>query len=129
MLVPYKRHESASIEAILSPDVSTVEPVSADESTLCRWKQWFQEMAAHWVGSLRSIAEKLGHWPVEESVSVSSSPLQTLFLYVGSEPGWLAQIVRAVVNSQLWLSTRSAWMTKKAWHTLMLNPKTRRSSA
>ncbi|NLU51226.1 MAG: hypothetical protein GXX09_12680 [Syntrophomonadaceae bacterium] len=43
MLVPYKRHVRESIEAAVSGDEALT--VTADESTLWRWRRWFTELA------------------------------------------------------------------------------------
>lgn len=65
LLVPYKRHESKSIEAAVSGDATLT--VAADESTIIRWKQWFSDLAGHFAGALFSIAIRYGIKAAEEA--------------------------------------------------------------
>jgi hypothetical protein len=58
LLVPYKRYESKSIEAVVSGDGSLT--VAADESTISRWKRWFLTMPNYLAGALLSIAIRYG---------------------------------------------------------------------
>jgi len=107
--VPFKRYESASIEQV----VTKLEPlnVAADEATLYRLRKWFQMQLPYLLGSLRAISIRLGQIPVEEPSVPSLSVHQRVGLYVGHAPGWLARIVRPIVNSNLWVHTRSAFLT------------------
>lgn len=109
ILVPYKRYGSASIEAVLSLDTPLVAAV--DESTLYRWNKWFLGLLQYWIGCLVSIALRFGIVIEEDSERLPQSSLQELFRYVGSASGWLARVVHSVVNANLWLQTRSAWMS------------------
>lgn len=109
-IVPYKRYESACIEQVVSVP-SSPSTVAADDATIRRWKSWFQEQAAYLLGALRSIAIRFHRDPVEES-SVSPQTAHHPFgRYVGDAPGWLGRIVRPVANSNLWLHTRSAFLS------------------
>ncbi len=109
LLVPYKRHESKSIEAAVSEDVSL--SVAADESTINRWKQWFSSMATHFAGALFSIAIRYGIKAAEEVSDLPQSPLQRIWQHVGDAPSWLARVVRPVVNANYWVQTRSAFLS------------------
>ena len=53
MLVPYKRHVRESIEAVVNGEEHLT--VTADESTLRRWRNWFSVMADYFQGCLKSI--------------------------------------------------------------------------
>ncbi|WP_235549875.1 DUF6431 domain-containing protein [Paenibacillus sp. Soil766] len=54
-LVPYKRYESTCLEEVVSEEeAGTV--VAADDSTLYRWRSWYNELTAYWCGALFSIA-------------------------------------------------------------------------
>ena len=108
-LVPYKRYDRASIESVLSLD--TPLDVAADESTLYRWHRWFLGLLQYWIGCLVSIAFRFGIEIEETSGRSPRSSLHELFRYVGSASGWLARVVHSVVNKNLWLQTRSAWLT------------------
>jgi hypothetical protein len=109
LLVPYKRHESKSIEAAVSEDAPLT--VATDESTISRWKQWFSAVANHFAGALVSIAIHYGLKSVEEVSDLPRSPLQRIQLYVGDAPRWLARVVRPVVNANYWVQTRSAFLS------------------
>ncbi len=107
LLVPYKRHIRESIETVINAD--SVLSVTADESTLRRWRNWFKEMADHFQGCLASIMIRYGKESVEDKSGLPKSKLQRIWQYVGDAPGWLARVVRPIVNSNLWVHTRSAF--------------------
>ncbi len=109
-LVPYKRYESACIEEVITND-STSLSVAADEATLYRIRKWFLRQAPNLLGALKSIALRLRQNLVKESSELSLPAHQRLGLYVGKKPGWLARTVRAVVNSNLWVYTRFAFLS------------------
>jgi hypothetical protein len=96
-----------SIEAILNEDPAA--SVSADQSTLERWKRWFNDMFDYFQGCLKSIAIRSGQENVEDKSGLPKSKLQRIWQYVGNAPGWLARIVRPIVNTNLWVHTRSAF--------------------
>lgn len=111
-LVPYKRHACSSLEIACTP---LAEPhridVSAETSTIRRWKRWTETLAPYWSGCLAAIFSRLGMEPGMNRGASSSSPLQRLIQQVGHQTGWLAQAVRSLVNAGLWVQTRSACMT------------------
>jgi len=47
-------------------------------------------------------------------ISMHTEILQKIGHLVGHADGWLKRIVRPVVNANLWVHTRSAWMTAPA---------------
>lgn len=106
-LIPYKRHVRKSIEAVIIEDTNL--SVSADESTLRRWKSWFNDMSDYFQGCLKSIAIRYGRESAEDKSVLPKSKLQRIWQYVGNAPGWLARIVRPIVNTNLWVHTRSAF--------------------
>ncbi|MDI6915070.1 MAG: DUF6431 domain-containing protein [Desulfitobacteriaceae bacterium] len=109
-LVPYKRYESASIECVVSKD-SESSDVAADDATLYRMRVWFNTLLPYFLGCLNSIAIRLGQAPVGEPSVPSLSAHQTIGLHIGYTAGWLARIVRFVVNANLWVHTRSAFLS------------------
>ncbi len=111
LLVPYKRHESKSIEAVVSGESTLT--VAADESTIRRWKQWFSSQADYLAGVLFSIALRLGMTSVEDVSDLPPSPLQRIWQHVGNAHRWLARVVRPVVNANFWVQTRSAFLSGK----------------
>lgn len=109
ILVPYKRYSSESIEAVVTGEKGL--SVVADESTINRWKRWFRALADHFLGSLISITARYGKGAAEERSELPGSPLQRIWHYVGDGPGWLARVVRPVVNTNLWVQTRSTFLS------------------
>lgn len=107
MLVPYKLHVSDSIEAVVREDLTL--SVSADDCTLGRWKSWFNAMVDYFQGCLKSIAIRFCRENAEDKSGLPKSKLQRIWQYVGNAPGWLARIVRPIVNTNLWVHTRSAF--------------------
>lgn len=108
-IVPYKRYESECIEQVVS--MSEAPSVAADDSTLQRWRRWFQEQAAYLLGCLSSIAIRFHQDPVECLSISSQSAHHEIGHFVGDAPGWLARIVRPIANANLWVHTRSAFLS------------------
>jgi len=109
VLVPYKWYGAESIEQVVS-DSEPVE-VAADESTLYRWCEWFKVWAPYAVGCLTSIAMR---FPSDLPVGDMSGPPRTVLQRIGRQgslTGWLANIVRPIVNVHLWVQTRSAFLS------------------
>lgn len=107
LLVPYKRYEAESIEQGVT---ETSPSVAADESTLRRWKTWFAVWSPYAASCLAAIASRF-HLPVKESSHSSQSLLQRLGRFVGNANGWLARVVRPIANTNLWIHTRSAFLS------------------
>lgn len=108
LIIPYKRYDSNCIESVVTDDKAT--SVSADDSTLFRWKAWFKKSAHHFSGCMISIAIQTDKGSVKDSYD-SMSLLQRLWHYVGNAEGWLARVVRTIVNLNNWIHTRSAFVT------------------
>ena len=116
ILVPYKRHEAASIEQA----VQEINPaVAADESTLYRWRNWFKVWAVYASRCLSALAHRYG-FPVKESSNPTQSPLHQPGQWVGQADKWLGQIVRPMANANLWVQTRSAFLSAVVPSTFML---------
>jgi len=109
ILVPYKRYDRDSIEAVL--DEQQPLTVAADDSTINRWRVWFQSLGNHFLGCLASLSIRYSHKPVAVRSTLPKSVLQRIRQYVGATPLWLARVVRSVGNSNLWIHTRSAFMS------------------
>ena len=104
-LVPYRRHEAQVIEdAVMDRKV----PVGVEESTLRRWRQWFQCFGPYAAGCLESIAHRFQEI-VESASAHPQTALHRIGRFVGSERGWLARAVRRMANLHLWTHTRSAF--------------------
>ncbi|HVJ49863.1 DUF6431 domain-containing protein [Desulfitobacterium sp.] len=109
-LVPYKRYESECVEQGITDSSKSVD-IAVDDSTLYRWKTWFHTLQPYLLGCLKSIAIRLRQDPVEEPSVSPRSAHQRIGQYVGEAPGWLARIVRPIANMNLWLHTRSAFLS------------------
>lgn len=108
-IIPYKRHLSSTIETVITGDEE--QTVIADESTRRRWKEWFMSLVTYFAGCLNSIAIRYNQEPVKEPSDLSESAPQRIFNYVGDAPGWLARMTKPIVNTNLWLHTRLAFMS------------------
>ncbi|WP_243131344.1 DUF6431 domain-containing protein [Desulfitobacterium sp. LBE] len=109
-LVPYKRYDSASIECVIS-EASEPSDVAADDATLYRTRVWFNTLLPYLLNCLNAIALQLGEESVEEPSVPTRSTHQRIGLYVGYTSGWLARIVRTIVNANLWPHTRFAFLS------------------
>lgn len=112
LLVPYKRYEASCIEQVVSKPTGAG-AIALDDSTIYRWKAWFLSRISYWIGCLVSIAIRF-KLPVEGMSLPSQTVHQKIGRMVGHADGWLGRIVRPVVNANLWVHTRSAWMTATA---------------
>jgi hypothetical protein len=113
-LVPYKRYESTCVEDVVSEEAGGA-VVAADDSTLYRWRSWYNELATYWCGALSSITVRFQPKPLEVSSTPSLSTHQRIGQIVGDAPGWLARVVRPIANVNLWLHTRSAFLSTDAF--------------
>jgi len=92
-------------------ETEEIPAVAADDTTLRRWKTWFHRLSPYWLGALAAIALRFHLNPVEQLSSAFQSAHHRLGHLVGDAPGWLARVVRPVVNSHLWVHTRSAFLS------------------
>jgi hypothetical protein len=111
ILVPYKRHCCESIEKVVEGGEQLSVP--ADESTINKWRRWFKDQGSRFLGCLISIATRFHGYTVEDLSHLPRSVLYGIFQFTGSQPMWLAKAVRSVANSNNWLHTRSAFMSKR----------------
>ncbi|MDI6688438.1 MAG: hypothetical protein HPY74_17375 [Firmicutes bacterium] len=103
-IVPYKRYSSKSIEAILD---STEDTVSCEESTIYRIRKWFGDFSGYLAGCLDAIAAR---WS-PKVITGQLSFMRRIKAHVGCEARWLARAVRPLVNLNLWVHTRSAFLS------------------
>ena len=108
ILVPYKRYDSESIEAVVTG--SSALSVAADESTLARWRSWFQSHSTYFLGCLDSIAIRFLHGATRSDSGLPRSVLQKIWQHTNNVTGWLARVVRPIANVNLWLHTRFAFL-------------------
>lgn len=103
-IVPYKRYSSKSIETILDGAEDTV---SCEESTIHRIRKWFINFSGYLAGCLDAIAARWG----SKVITDQQSSISRIKAYVGYEAGWLNRVVRPLVNLNLWVHTRSAFLS------------------
>ena len=108
-IIPYKRHLSSTIETVITGDEQ--QTVIADETTRWRWRDWFISLATYFAGCLHSIAIRYNQETVKEPSDLSESALLRILGYVGNAPGWLDRMTKPLVNTNLWLHTRSAFIS------------------
>lgn len=77
-LVPYKRHCSESIEAVIAGTEAS-HSVPVDESTINRWKHWFKMLEVHFASALVSIAIRHGKGTVEAASGLPKSSLRRIW--------------------------------------------------
>ena len=108
-LAPYKRYENSCIEAVVSgsPNIS----VPVDESTIFRWRQWFRYLINYIIGCLEAILARTDHEYSRNKASLPTNSVEKICRYVGDADGWLARVVRTLTNSNLWVHTRSAFLS------------------
>jgi hypothetical protein len=88
ILVPYKRHCADTVEKIV---VGNPQGLPCEESTIRRIKSWWEDCRLYFECALTSLREKHGAIFPERPAP--------------------REIIRAVVNANLWLHTRSAFLS------------------
>ena len=101
-VIPYKRHAVTNVELVLEGDAAQT---AVEDSTIRRWKTWFEDLACHLLGVLHTLT---GDNTVEKT-PYPGTPLQRLRKYVGNAAGWLSRVVQQIVKKNLWVQTRSAF--------------------
>ena len=96
-IVPYKRYNSAAIEAALTSDGSTG-CFPGENSTVYRLKRWFAGLRAYFETVLRSLPYLYQRDRILAEETGKLLPLAPLRL----SSGWLADLVRKVANSGRW---------------------------
>ncbi len=118
LVVPYKRYSSASIESALNREEALV--VASDDSTIYRWRKWFQAIAWQFYSVLNALSIRCER-PLEALPEASDSLLRIYRQLTEARPGWLSRVVHLVVNTNNWQQTRSAFLSGKEPVRLMLN--------
>lgn len=111
-LLPYKRYQALCIEK----EVGSTAPrdIAADQSTLYRWNRWFFILIQYWLNCLRSMAFRFiwANASVDPSPTGSLTVLEQLGHIVGNAPGWLTRMAKPIINVNLWIQTRSAFLSQ-----------------
>ena len=103
LIVPYKRYSSDAVEQLLSSRTSSIS-VGCETSTVQRLRVWFSLLRSYFESALESIK-----FIFKNDTRLAAELNQLLPLSPESlSDGWLAKLVRIVVNSGFWIQTRSA---------------------
>jgi len=87
ILIPYKRHCIKTVESVIA---GKIRDVCCDDLMIRRIRAWWEGCRLYFDGVLTSLREKYG-----DVFSADPAP---------------REIVRAVVNANLWVHTRSAFL-------------------
>ena len=99
IVVPYKRHESATISQVLEERATSRQDSYCENSTIRRWKLWFFLLRDYLESTVHALMEL---WNCAAFVRLPLYPLEC------QADGWLKILVRNLVNSGRWLQTCSA---------------------
>ena len=105
LIVPYKRYSTEAIENILTDKPKNADDSPCELSTAKRIKFWFFLLREYCESTLESLME---HWKNDREIISEILRLLPLSEYQYFSAGWLANLVRLLVNSNRWLHTRSA---------------------
>lgn len=115
-LIPYKHYDAPSIETVVHQKEHVMPVVGAETSTIARWNRWFSFWLTYAVNSLRAMTFRYFHQAPNPAPSLpGSSVLQLVGPLVGAEDGWLARLVRPLLNTHSWLHTRVAFLSHRRW--------------
>lgn len=103
LLVPYKRHCSATVENIVAGATTAV---YCEAGTMKKIATWFRERSRYFFGCIERVLGCNGFAGNVSSVSL----LQRIKVAVGATTSWLKRLVRIVVNSNFWIHTRSEYL-------------------
>jgi len=109
MLVPYKRYASRWIEAIINRQ--TMCCVAVDESTVQRWRRWFADLETYFMDSIIAIKKRLDLKTHEHLSRPHGTALEGIITLLNRKAGWLPALVRMLVNTKMWVQTRSAFLS------------------
>lgn len=103
-LVPYKRYDAPSFEAVAAQGRAAA--VAVDEGTVTRWRHWLTTLgvaARRWwaAAAARAATDPGDPWPV----ALQGPPPWPM-----APAGWLAVVVHRLVAAAAWGQTRSAWL-------------------
>lgn len=110
-LVPYKRYASQWIEAVITNREMCC--VAVDESTFQRWRRWFSDLGWYFLDSMMAIKKQLDFKTHEHLTRPHGTALQGLIHLINREVGWLAVVVRILVNTKMWVQTRLAFLSNR----------------
>ncbi len=108
-VVPYKRHESETIEQIITSADETKTTHPCEAATVYRIKVWFSLLREYFENSIQALKELYRNNAVlyGKLCALSRSPDGCC-----CTAGWLKCLVRILVNSGRWQQTRSVYAVR-----------------
>ena len=112
IITPYRRYSTDSIEEAITQSNTEI-TVAADESTIRRWRKWFEANAINIIMALVSVSAVTFGNEKSSSLEIQStkSPIESIKRVVARHVRWLNEAVRILVNSSKWFFNRSAFLT------------------
>jgi hypothetical protein len=113
-IIAYRRFEAEAIEETISQKDAEI-TVSADQSTLFRWRQWFDRSATYIIMALLSVQATIENNTISSSLKIQGKKPRKLITeiknIVARNDGWLNECSRILVNSSKWIINRSAFLS------------------
>ncbi|WP_240689135.1 hypothetical protein [Ammoniphilus sp. YIM 78166] len=75
---------------------------------------WPAALSPYLAGCLTSLSIRYSQISVEALSVAPRSALQRIGHFVGDAPRWLARVVRPIANLNLWIHTRSAFLSESS---------------
>lgn len=114
IIVPYKRFDAESIEEAVTQSNREI-MVAVDQSTIYRWRKWFEKNAVYMMMALLSISAAMENHAELSSLVIekqkANTPVERIKTIVERETKWLNETVRVLVNSSKWIFNRSAFLS------------------
>jgi len=110
-LAPYKHYEIAVIEYTVTENSDRVD-TEVEETTIRRWKAWYDNILICYKQCIASIREQLKLERRESKSDLPSSAHQGNGRLYGKKRPKLAQIVQTIVNNNFWGTTQFAFLSK-----------------
>jgi len=111
-IIPYKRYDAQSIQDAIEGE-NTI--VAADESTIYRWRKWFETNSMYMKMALLGVLAMLQYKDGTSSLSIekhkTENQVEDIKIILSLEERWLGAIVRILVNSSRWIFNRSAFLS------------------
>lgn len=109
IIIPYRRYDAESIEEVITKGNNVI-TAAADQSTIWRWRKWFELNKIYIVMALLSVSTVIGNNEMS-SLAISNWTIEFIKEIVTRKVKWLNETVRVLVNSSKWIFNRSAFLT------------------
>ena len=119
ILVPYKRYETTCIEVVITNKATCF--VAVDESTINRWRKWFSDLGGYFLDSMIALQKQLDYKAHEHLTRPHGTVLEGIIHVLNQSEGWLAQVVRILVNTKMWVQTRTAFLSLRKKYKLLIS--------